>query len=74
MDYAIGTGLKRFDAGAQGEHKLVRGFEPQLTTSWHYLTHPGLRDAVADFLQEEREGVRDWADEARNALPYRRGD
>jgi len=74
MDYAIATGLKRFDAGAQGEHKLVRGFEPQLTTSWHYLTHPGLRDAVADFLQEEREGVRAWADEARDALPYRRGD
>jgi len=74
MDYAIAAGLKRFDAGAQGEHKLVRGFEPQITTSWHYLTHPGLRDAVADFLQEEREGVRAWADEARDALPYRRGD
>ena len=74
MDYAIAAGLKRFDAGAQGEHKLVRGFEPQLTTSWHYLAHPGLRDAVADFLQEERQGVRAWADEARDALPYRRGD
>ena len=74
MEYAIAAGLKRFDAGAQGEHKLVRGFEPQLTTSWHYLTHPGLRDAVADFLQEEREGMRAWAIEARDALPYRRGD
>lgn len=74
MDYAIAAGLSRFDAGAQGEHKLVRGFEPQLTTSWHYLAHPGLRDAVADFLQQEREGMRAWAVEARDALPYRRGD
>lgn len=74
MDYVIANGLKRFDAGAQGEHKLVRGFKPQLTTSWHYLLHPGLRDAVADFLHQEREGVRAWASEARDALPFRRGD
>ncbi|MDI9769090.1 GNAT family N-acetyltransferase [Pantoea dispersa] len=74
MDFAIAEGLQRFDAGAQGEHKLVRGFEPQLTHSWHYLCHPGLRDAVGDFLQQERAGVRAWAQEARDALPYRRGD
>ncbi len=74
MDFAIAEGLQRFDAGAQGEHKLVRGFEPQITQSWHYLLHPGLRDAVDDFLQQEREGMRAWADEARDALPYRRGD
>jgi predicted N-acyltransferase len=74
MDFAIGEGLQRFDAGAQGEHKLVRGFEPHITQSWHYLCHPGLRDAVADFLEQERAGVRAWAMEARDALPYRRGD
>ncbi|MGC1044264.1 UNVERIFIED_ORG: hypothetical protein C7429_10746 [Pantoea allii] len=74
MDLALDEGLTRFDAGAQGEHKLVRGFEPQITHSWHYLLHPGLRDAVADFLVQEREGVRGWAEEARDALPYRRGD
>ena len=45
-----------------------------LAHSWHYLLHPGLRDAVADFLVQEREGVRGWAEEARDALPYRRGD
>lgn len=71
IDYAITRGLARFDAGAQGEHKLIRGFEPVLTDSWHYLRHPGLREAVADFLSQEREGVRAWADEARQALPYR---
>ncbi|MFS2221625.1 GNAT family N-acetyltransferase [Pantoea sp. B65] len=74
MDYAIAAGLKRFDAGAQGEHKLIRGFEPMLTWSWHYLRHAGLRAAVADFLDQERAGVSAWMDEARDALPYRKGD
>jgi predicted N-acyltransferase len=71
MDYAIATGLQRFDAGAQGEHKLIRGFEPVLTHSWHYLCHPGLRAAVANFLEEEQRGVRGYAEQARALLPYR---
>lgn len=71
MDYAIAQGLQRFDAGAQGEHKLIRGFEPVLTHSWHYLCHPGLRTAVADFLEQERVGVRDYAEQASALLPYR---
>lgn len=74
MDYAIAAGLRRFDAGAQGEHKLIRGFEPTLTHSWHYLCHPGLRDAVADFLQQEQAGVAAWIEDAREALPYRKAD
>ena len=57
--------------GAQGEHKLIRGFEPVLTRSWHYLAHPGLRDAVAQFLEQERAGVRAYAEEAHGLLPYR---
>ncbi|WP_067700163.1 MULTISPECIES: GNAT family N-acetyltransferase [unclassified Erwinia] len=72
MEYAIAQGLSRFDAGAQGEHKLVRGFEPVITESWHLLRHEGLHDAVADFLQQEREGVHAWAEEARLALPFHR--
>ena len=66
--------MQRFDAGAQGEHKLIRGFEPQLTRSWHYLCHPGLRAAVADFLQQERAGVQLYAQQARELLPYRQAD
>lgn len=73
MDYAIAEGLLRFDAGAQGEHKLIRGFEPVLTRSWHYLLHPGLRRAVDEFLAQERDGVREYALQAREMLPYRRG-
>jgi predicted N-acyltransferase len=73
MDYAIANGLQRFDAGAQGEHKLIRGFEPVITHSWHYLCHPGLRAAVANFLAEEQHGVRGYAEDARGLLPYRQG-
>lgn len=73
MDFAIAEGLQRFDAGAQGEHKLIRGFEPVITRSWHYLLHPGLRRAVVEFLQQERAGVLAYAEEARTALPYRQG-
>ena len=74
IDFAIAAGLRRFDAGAQGEHKLIRGFEPVITHSWHYLVHPGLRAAVADFLSQERLGVLRYAEAAREALPYRQGD
>ncbi|MET1079057.1 MAG: GNAT family N-acetyltransferase [Pseudomonas sp.] len=73
MDYALSQGLQRFDAGAQGEHKLIRGFEPVITRSWHYLCHAGLRAAVADFLAEEGPGIRAYAEQARTALPYRQG-
>lgn len=72
MDFAIAEGLQRFDAGAQGEHKLIRGFEPVITRSWHNLLHPGLRRAVDEFLGEERQGVMAYAEEARGLLPYRR--
>jgi len=72
MDYAIAHGLSRFDAGAQGEHKLLRGFEPVITHSWHHLRHGGLQAAVENFLTEERAAVLVWAEEARQALPYRK--
>lgn len=71
LDYSIAQGLRRFDAGAQGEHKLVRGFEPVLTQSWHYLCHPGLRAAVMEFLREEREHINAYLVQAQAALPYR---
>lgn len=70
MERCITEGLKRFDAGAQGEHKLVRGFEPVLTQSWHKL-QPGLHEAVADFLQRERVGVEAYRQDAISYLPFR---
>ncbi len=57
IEYAIAHGMKRVEAGAQGEHKLARGYLPRKTYSLHYLGHPGLRRAVADFLAQERKAV-----------------
>lgn len=57
IDAALRLGLSRVEAGAQGEHKLARGYEPVTTHSAHYLAHPGLRDAVANFLDRERRAV-----------------
>lgn len=57
IDAAIERGLKRVEAGAQGGHKLARGYEPVATASMHYLADPGFRAAVAEFLERERHGV-----------------
>lgn len=73
MERCIEEGLQRFDAGAQGEHKLLRGFEPVLTQSWHKL-QPGLHEAVADFLVQERAGIRAYAQHALSYLPYRKAE
>ncbi len=71
LDFALARGLKRFDGGAQGEHKLARGFEPQLTTSFHQLREPAFQDAVEHFVTREREEVLAYRDAARGHLPYR---
>ena len=57
IDAAIARGLARVEAGAQGGHKLMRGYEPVETWSAHWIADPGFRDAVAEFLEREREGV-----------------
>ncbi len=57
IDAAIALGLSRVEAGAQGGHKLARGYEPVETWSAHYIVHPGFRTAIADFLERERQGV-----------------
>jgi predicted N-acyltransferase len=54
IDYAIAHGLDRVEAGAQGEHKIQRGYLPQPTYSAHWIAHAGLRRAIADFLVHER--------------------
>ena len=73
IDYCIAEGLGEFDAGAQGEHKLQRGFEPVITESRHWIAHPAFRAAIAEFVQEEAADVRHYAAVAREHLPFRRG-
>ena len=71
IDWAIDHGLASVQAGAQGEHKLSRGYEPVVTHSLHFLPDPGFRHAVADFLDREREAVAMELEWCRQALPYR---
>lgn len=72
IELAIARGLQCFDAGAQGEHKLVRGFEPVFTRSWHWLAHTGFQEAVANFCDEEALAVEGYFADALEALPYRK--
>jgi len=58
IDAALERGLPRVEAGAQGEHKLARGYEPVTTHSAHYLSHPGLRGAIDNYLVRERHAVK----------------
>lgn len=72
IEWGIERGITRFEAGAQGEHKLKRGFLPSATHSLHALAHPGLRDAVARHLEGERLGVQGEMDELAEFTPFRR--
>ncbi|BCX18141.1 MAG: hypothetical protein KatS3mg117_1823 [Geminicoccaceae bacterium] len=74
LDFAIGRGLARVEAGAQGPHKLLRGYEPVWTWSAHWLADPALRAAVARFLERERLGLEAEIRVLRDALPYRADD
>jgi uncharacterized protein len=73
IDFAIQHGLKRVEAGAQGAHKLARGYLPSETYSAHYITHPGLRRAIADYLKRERRHVAREAALLTEESPFRRG-
>jgi len=71
IEWAICNGLACVQAGAQGEHKLARGYEPVITRSAHFIADPGFRRAVANFLEEERQAVDQELAWLRDALPYR---
>lgn len=74
IEHAIAHGLRRVEAGAQGEHKLARGYEPVLTHSSHAIAHAGLRRAVADFLEQEREHIRQAQAALAGDLPFARAN
>jgi predicted N-acyltransferase len=71
IDYCIAHGIPHFDAGAQGEHKLARGFVPQLTQSYHYLAQPGFNDAIKNFCEAEAQHIEHYMQWAQTALPYK---
>ncbi|MBB6124938.1 hypothetical protein FHS92_002691 [Sphingobium subterraneum] len=74
IDFAIAHGLKRVEAGAQGGHKLVRGYAPVATYSAHYIPDPGFRRAVAGFLAQEREAVAENRALLDERTPFRKTD
>jgi len=71
LEYCIQQGVQRFEPGAQGEHKIYRGFLPTLTHSAHWIAHAGFHQAIADFLARETPAVRAYAQELLQHSPYR---
>lgn len=70
LDWCVRERYRRFEGGAQGEHKMARGLLPVTTTSAHWLRHPGFADAVARFLERETAGVAAYVDELRERNPF----
>ncbi len=71
IELCIGAGLARFEAGAQGEHKMMRGFLPVETRSAHWIADRGFRSAIADFLERERPGNAAYITEMATHSPFR---
>jgi predicted N-acyltransferase len=71
LQWCIEQGYRRFEGGAQGEHKMARGLLPVRTQSAHWLAHPRFASAVADFLQREGAGIDAYVDELRERNPFK---
>ncbi|HEX8884297.1 MAG TPA: GNAT family N-acetyltransferase [Noviherbaspirillum sp.] len=72
LEFCIERGLAAFEGGAQGEHKMARGFLPQKTWSAHWLAHPAFSDAVERFLEQESGGIAAYMDELDERNPFRK--
>jgi len=72
IDYAVTQGLARVEAGAQGEHKLARGYLPVATHSLHWIADPGFRRAVARYLNAERAAIGEEIDQLTDYGPFRK--
>jgi len=70
IDYCIAHGLDWFEPGAQGEHKIRRGFLPRMTRSYHYIRHPGLRSGIARYLQAEAEALNHYREQLETLNPF----
>ena len=71
IEYCIKHAIETFEPGAQGEHKITRGFIPTLTRSAHYIDHPGFRDAIANYLEQERPHVEERCTGLNDLLPFK---
>jgi len=73
IEYAIAHGLRYFEGGAQGEHKLFRGLMPVETVSAHWLAHPAFARAIEDYLERETSGIGRYVNELNEHTPFRQG-
>ncbi len=71
LEFCIAEGIPYFEGGAQGEHKMARGFLPQQTWSAHWLAHPSFADAIERFLEREGEGISSYIDELNERNPFK---
>ena len=71
IEYAIEQGVQRFEAGAQGAHKIQRGFLPNLTYSAHWIDHPAFHRAIGEFIEEEKRSIQSNIEENPELSPYR---
>lgn len=71
IDYCIANKLSKFDAGAQGEHKLQRGFEPVTTYANYHILHPEFSKAIANYLRQERDHIQRYIETAKQQLPFK---
>ena len=74
IEHCIRNGLEVFESGAQGEHKVSRGFMPAKTQSWHFIARENFREAIAEFLSRETDWLDDYRDELLKHSPYRRDE
>jgi uncharacterized protein len=72
LDYCIEHGLKYFEPGAQGEHKIARGFMPTKTWSAHWIAHPQFRESIKHFVEREEEGMLDYIEELNEHNPFKK--
>jgi hypothetical protein len=73
LQWCIAQGYRRFEGGAQGEHKMARGLLPVATRSAHWVADPRFAAAIADALAHERQGIGEYVDELREHNPYKDG-
>jgi len=71
IDWCINNGYSKFEAGAQGEHKLARGLEPTTTYSAHWIEQADFRHAIADFIKHEQEHIENYEQNMQSHSPFK---
>jgi predicted N-acyltransferase len=74
LQWCIAHKMRRFEGGAQGEHKMARALMPTMTTSAHWLAHPAFADAVERFLEREGTSIENYLEHLEQRSPFRQGD